>query len=255
MAQVTQEMAAEYERIRKRATEDPGTAGDEGEENWAGVLREWLPPKYTVVTKGRIINSEGQASGQLDILVLKDSYPPKLRDKKLYLAAGVAAAFECKTTLTAAHVRQAMKTGAEMKNLYPSREGTPYEELHSSVIYGLLAHSHEWKGPNSTPKENIDKALRESDKQYIHHPRDSLDILCVADLASWTISKSLFLKSSGGDFRRHTWSLAPSDPSHHEPTSGQLHPGHRTCHSPLYVLGKTTAASHPREGSLHYPTT
>ena len=68
-------------------------------------------------------------------------------------------------------------------------------------------------------------------------------------------SQSLFLKSSGGDFRRHTWSLAPSDPSHHEPTSGQLHPGHRTCHSPLYVLGKTTAASHPREGSLHYPTT
>ena len=67
--------------------------------------------------------------------------------------------------------------------------------------------------------------------------------------------QSLFLKSSGGDFRRHTWSLAPSDPSHHEPTSGQLHPGHRTCHSPLYVLGKTTAASHPREGSLHYPTT
>ena len=69
------------------------------------------------------------------------------------------------------------------------------------------------------------------------------------------LSQSLFLKSSGGDFRRHTWSLAPSDPSHHEPTSGQLHPGHRTCHSPLYVLGKTTAASHPREGSLHYPTT
>ena len=67
--------------------------------------------------------------------------------------------------------------------------------------------------------------------------------------------ESLFLKSSGGDFRRHTWSLAPSDPSHHEPTSGQLHPGQRTCHRPLYVLGKTTAAPHPREGSLHYPTT
>ena len=67
--------------------------------------------------------------------------------------------------------------------------------------------------------------------------------------------ESLFHKSSGGDFRRHTWSLAPSDPSHHEPTSGQLHPGQRTCHRPLYVLGKTTAAPHPREGSLHYPTT
>ena len=34
-----------------------------------------------------------------------------------------------------------------------------------------------------------------------------------------------------------------------EPTSGQLHPGQRTCHRPLHVLGKTTAAPHPREGS------
>ena len=199
MVQATQEMAAEYERIRSRATEDAGTAGDEGEENWAGVLREWLPPKYTVVTKGRIINSEGQASGQIDVLVLKDSYPRKLRDKKLYLAAGVAAAFECKTTLTAAHVKQAVKTGAEIKDLYTVREGTPYEELHSSVIYGLLAHSHGWKGPNSTPEENIDRVLLESDRKYIHHPRDSLDILCVADLASWTTSKIVLAVLPGNE--------------------------------------------------------
>ena len=84
-------------------------------------------------------------------------------------------------------------------------------------------------------------------KRYLHTRHDALPWLFV--------SESLFHKSSGGDFRRHTWSLAPSDPSHHEPTSGQLHPGQRTCHRPLYVLGKTTAAPHPREGSLHYPTT
>jgi hypothetical protein len=28
-------MAAEYQRIRARSREDPGTAGDEGEQNWA----------------------------------------------------------------------------------------------------------------------------------------------------------------------------------------------------------------------------
>ena len=32
----------EYSRIRKRANEDPGTAGDQGEENWASLLRRWL---------------------------------------------------------------------------------------------------------------------------------------------------------------------------------------------------------------------
>ena len=98
-------------------------------------------------------------------------------------------------------------------------------------------------------KHAIKKMIRRM-AEKAHCPEKNLPEISLSNLP-----KSLFLKSSGGDFRRHTWSLAPSDPSHHEPTSGQLHPGHRTCHSPLYVLGKTTAASHPREGSLHYPTT
>ena len=41
--QCRDEMASEYNRIYKRATEDPGTAGDQGEENWAKLLRGWLP--------------------------------------------------------------------------------------------------------------------------------------------------------------------------------------------------------------------
>jgi hypothetical protein len=49
------EIAAEYERIFRRSTEDPGTAGDEGEENWAALFRSWLPDTYQVVTKGRIV--------------------------------------------------------------------------------------------------------------------------------------------------------------------------------------------------------
>jgi hypothetical protein len=38
MATATREMASNYELIRKRSGEDPGTAGDQGEENWAGTL-------------------------------------------------------------------------------------------------------------------------------------------------------------------------------------------------------------------------
>ncbi len=33
MNQISNEMVAEYNRIQMRATEDPGTAGDQGEEN------------------------------------------------------------------------------------------------------------------------------------------------------------------------------------------------------------------------------
>lgn len=189
MRQLSDEMAAEYDRIQKRATEDPGTAGDQGEENWAELLRGWLPRTYEVVTKGRIIGVDGHTSPQVDVLVLKDVYPKKLLNKKLYLAAGVAAVFECKTTLKADHIEKAMKTCAAIKNLYPIREGTPYKELHTPIVYGVLAHSHSWKGPNSTPENNIEQKLRESDKVHVSHPRLGLDLLCVSDLTTWTLFK------------------------------------------------------------------
>jgi hypothetical protein len=122
------------------------------------TLRDWLPSTYTVVTKGSIISHEGLTSPQVDVLVLKGSYPQKLLNKKLYLAAGVAAAFECKTTLKASHIEGAVKNSVSIKKLYPDRAGTPYRELHSLVIYGLLAHSHSWKAKTSAPEHSIDKS-------------------------------------------------------------------------------------------------
>ena len=189
MHQLSDEMAAEYNRIQKRATEDSGTAGDQGEENWAELLRGWLPSTYKIVTKGRIISQDGRTSPQVDVLVLKDVYPEKLLNKKLYLAAGVAAAFECKTTLIAAHIEEAMETCVKIKNLYPVREGTPYKELHTPIAYGVLAHSHSWKAPNSTPEDNIERKLRESDAAHVLHPRQTLDLLCVADFGTWVSGK------------------------------------------------------------------
>jgi hypothetical protein len=202
MRQISAEMSAEYTRIQMRATEDPGTAGDQGEENWAELLRDWLPRSYEVVTKGRIISQEGVTSPQIDVLVLNGAYPKKLLNKKLYLAAGVAAAFECKTTLKASHIGEAMENCSKIKGLYPSRTGSPYKELHSPLVYGLLAHSHAWKGENSTPEQNIEKKLHEVDVQFITHPRLQLDLLCVADLAAWSSSRMTFF----GPRQMHDWS-------------------------------------------------
>ena len=193
MEQISNEMSSEYHRIQLRAAEDPGTAGDQGEENWAELLRGWIPPSYEVVTKGRIISEDGHTSPQVDVVVLKDIYPQRLLSKKLYLAAGVAAAFECKTTLKASHIKEATETCARIKDLYPIRSGTPYRELHSPILYGLLAHSHSWKGGNSTPENNISRKLSESDFAHVSHPRQSLDVLCVADLGTWTSAKTTFL--------------------------------------------------------------
>ena len=213
MRQITNEMSDEYHRIQRRVSEDPGTAGDQGEENWAELLREWLPPTYTVVTKGRIFGHDGQASPQVDVIVLKDIYPQKLVNKKHYLAAGVAAAFECKTTLRTTHISEAIETSAKIKSLYPPRKGTPYKELHAPIIYGLLSHSHSWRAEGSTPEENVRRALNLNDISQINHPSRSLDLICVADLGTWTLSKLTFLGPQQFDYTRDAVLLAMYGPN------------------------------------------
>lgn len=187
MEQVTSEMSSEYQRIYARSAEDPGTAGDEGEENWANLFRDWLPPTYHIETKGRLIGHDGRMSPQIDVLVLKPAYPKKLLEKKVWLAGGVAAAFECKNTLTAAHVKAAVERCVAFKSLFPDRKGSPRTELRSPLIYGLLAHSHSWKGQRSDPVGNIERALADA-SGTIDHPRKLLDLICVADLACWQVT-------------------------------------------------------------------
>lgn len=136
--QLSDKMAANYRQIQEQASEDPGTAGDQGEVNWAKLLQGWLPRTYEVTTKGRIIGQDGTTSPQVDVVVLKGIYPKQLIDEnqKIYLAAGVAAAFECKTTLKAEHIEKAVQTCVKIKSLCPDRQGTPYKELHALLFTG-----------------------------------------------------------------------------------------------------------------------
>ena len=212
MRQVSLEMASEYERIRRRTREDPGTAGDQGEHNWASLLKDWLPRTYEVVTKGRIIGEDGKTSPQVDVVVLKEVYPKKLLDKKLYLANGVAAAFECKTTLKPRHIEEAVVTGVDIKRLFPARAGTPYRELHTPILYGLLAHSHDWKRPGSRPKENVTRTLLQADESYVSHPRESMDLLCIADLGTWALTKLVLLPSDAASRAHQLGYDLPSGP-------------------------------------------
>lgn len=185
MVQATNEIRSEYERIYANAAQDPGTAGDEGEENWAALFRDWLPANFHVATKGQIIAPDGRLSPQVDIVVLEPSYPRKLREKRKWLSDGVVAAFECKTTLTAAHVSDTISRCISFKSLYPARAGNPLLELTSPLIYGLLAHSHSWKGEKSNPIDNIERSILAASSR-VSHPRDLFDVICVADLATWS---------------------------------------------------------------------
>lgn len=188
LIQETNRLAEEYQRLAPRAIEDPGTAGDQGEENWATLLRNWLPAHFHVVTKGRILTPSGNLSGQLDVFVLSPSYPPALLTTKHYLSAGVLAAFECKRTLRVSHLRSSFEQANKMK----LGDGTislasAYSALCSGPLFGVLAHSHAIE--HASPTDFVTKTLDE-----ITVERESLahllpDFYCISNLGAWTVTK------------------------------------------------------------------
>lgn len=192
-------MQMEYDRIFGSSVRDPGTAGDEGEENWANLLREWLPPKYAVQTKGVLINPRGEKSPQADVVVLKPGYPKALQKHKTWLADGVAAIFECKNTLKTKDIQDSIVRSRDFKRLVSAHAtSTPFRDLHSPLVYGVLAHSHSWKSERSDPLGNVEKALQDPEKVIVD-PKHLIDFLCVSDLGFWHNSRTA--EAENGDFQ------------------------------------------------------
>lgn len=197
LVQVSNNLQDEYNRITKCSIDDPGTAGDEGEENWAQLLRNWLPSHYKVVTKGQIITLNEELSPQIDILVLSPSYPPFLLNKKKYLSAGVVAGFECKLTLRKADIEKTIQNCVRIKDMCTpgkldhkpgSNQGTPYDELTSAPIFGLITHSQCWK---DEPLEAIEGHLAESGRRHVTHPKYMIDLICIANMATLCLNKKI----------------------------------------------------------------
>ena len=192
-------MEDDYRRILENVKDDPGTAGDQGEENWKELLENWLPPIFQIVTKGRILGTNGDDTPQIDLMILRPEYPKKLLSKKYYIASGVLAAFECKITLKSEHFKKVFTNSKSVAEVSGKQKGTLYRELHSPILYGLLAHSHEWKRPGSRPFENFKRQLVNADKKLVNHPCEMPGILCVADLLTSVSSKSINMGSFGGE--------------------------------------------------------
>jgi len=182
MATVRKEIADDYKRVKRRSREDPGTAGDEVEEQWAEVLRKWLPATYHVITKGRILFEDRTSSPQVDILVVKPSYPLALRNKKYVFSGGVLAAFECKLTLRARDLSDAFQNCAQIKRRARHVLGSPQDELCRLPIFGVLAHSHDIRSKSGESRlyEHIEKVQA----KYAEHLSEFVDTICVAEEAT-----------------------------------------------------------------------
>jgi hypothetical protein len=111
--------------------------------------------------------------------------PPGLLGIKHYLASAVIAAFECKLTLTRAHIKKSSICAALLEEMM-IREGRPPGEF----FYGVLAHSHSWN-QRSNPAYRVHQALSNYGEEFTKRPGQCIDALCVADLGAWLANMTI----------------------------------------------------------------
>lgn len=146
-----------------------------------------------MVTKGRILDLDGASSRQLAVMVLHPAYPRRLRNFKYYLPEGVAAAFECKTTLRRRDIGSFIETCASVKRTRESLSRSPFDDLHRPIVVGLLAHSVDL-GPRTRDGviERSWRVLEEEIQKRLDQPWLLPDVLCIADTVTLALDTPIY---------------------------------------------------------------
>jgi hypothetical protein len=75
-SEVQDEMMGELEKARKQ--NHHGSSGDASELNWAGWLIRYLPSRYAVTQDAQVVDSLGNCSDQIDVVVYDRHYTPPI---------------------------------------------------------------------------------------------------------------------------------------------------------------------------------
>lgn len=203
LADLNKEIIRDHERDKKMAREKANIQqiGHRVEAHWLRPLSEWLPRQYTAdigSTRRMYIlleDDDGGTTAETDLVVVHPQYPQKLRLRDTVVAGGVAAAFSVKRRVDRKALIEASQAAVDLRRGMKIRGDTLRESLVPPVFYGLLAESHVWQSPKSTPAENVTKILWEFDQVNLESPREGLDFVCIADLGCWVRRTDVWMKS------------------------------------------------------------
>lgn len=161
----------------------PTGKGDSSEESWREFLRSILPEKYKI-TKGYVIDSNGNESEQIDIIIYDALYSPLIMTTKaneMYIPSeAVYAVAEVKQTINKSYLEYTQKKIQSVKNLYRSSRGMissgkKLPPRTPTKIIGLMLATN----------MNIDTCtLNKHLKQY-----DNIDISCSINKGSFYVLK------------------------------------------------------------------
>lgn len=176
------QMYASLEMNRKMISH-PGSKGDATERHWIKFLQTYLPTRYKV-DKAIVIDSKGNVSEQMDIVIYDSLYTPFIfnQDDFLYIPAeSVYAVFEVKQDVSGnieyaaqkvESVRKLQRTSIDMV----ASGRTQKARLLTKIIGGILTTTNSYK-----QQETIKSQLRDL-KGY-----QTLDLGCCCDYGSFYV--------------------------------------------------------------------
>src|SRR5436305_796688 len=124
-----------------------GDRGEVNEQYFIDVLRHYLPNRYTV-HKASILDSDGQISDSIDVVVYDRQYTPTLLDSDSHRyvpAEAVYAIFECKPKINKYYLEYAGEKAASVRRLkrtsvaIPHAGGSYPPKPLFDIITGILA--------------------------------------------------------------------------------------------------------------------
>lgn len=129
-----------------------GTQGSVNESHWIDIFRAYLPDRYEVDT-GFIIDSLGNRSQQIDLIIFDRHFTPTLLDQQQHRyipAEAVYAVFECKPHLDKGYLTYAGEKAASVRKLHRTSVGFAQSlgmnkpKALFPIIAGIVAKKSSW---------------------------------------------------------------------------------------------------------------
>lgn len=178
--------------LGKIAFNHPGTKGDEIESNWIEWFENYLPKRYKV-DKGIIIDSKGNQSDQIDIIIYDIQYSYLVfhhNDSLLIPIESVYAVFEVKPNLNKVNMEYAANKARSVRELYrtsvPIKHAGgsyPAKALHE-IIAGLLTTVCDWQRPI---EQNVVNYINGKSRE------ERLDMVCDIEDSSFVVENNTFI--------------------------------------------------------------
>jgi hypothetical protein len=145
--------------IVRKSINHPGSKGDASEEVWLALLKTYLPRRYEAA-KAHVVDSKGQFSEQIDVVVFDRQYSPFIftyQGQTIIPAESVYAVFEAKQTIDAGLVDYAQTKVASVRRLHrtslpiPHAGGTYPAKPPIAILGGILTFESEWNPAMGAP--------------------------------------------------------------------------------------------------------